>query len=95
MRRVEAMLRDNRKRVVIKSREGKVENSRGLVMERAVKRMIKAEVMLAERRISRMREGRGITMTIRIATTPTAMEMSLRSRLPIPFVFVCTILFSL
>jgi hypothetical protein len=32
MRRVEAMLRDNRKRVVMRRSEGKVENSRGLVI---------------------------------------------------------------
>ena len=35
--------------------------------------------MLTESRISSRREGRGMTITRRMATTPTAMDSSLRS----------------
>ena len=64
--------------------EGKVENSRGWLMYREVRRMSRATVKLQESRMSRRRVGRGMTMTIRMETTPIAMAISLRSILISP-----------
>jgi hypothetical protein len=78
MSRVEAMFRESRKRVVTRSREGNVENSRGLIRYREVNKTTKESVMLTESRRSSRNGGRGRTITIRMATTPIATQRSLR-----------------
>jgi hypothetical protein len=79
MRRVEAILRDNRKRVDNNRTVGKVENSKGFVIFKAVSRIIKDKVKLKESRISSKRAGKGITITKRRKMTPRPKKISLLS----------------
>jgi hypothetical protein len=79
MRRVDAMFRESRNRVVIRRREGNVENSRGLMMYREVNKMTKETVILNERRMSRRKVGRGMIITRRMPMTLPPMRMSVCS----------------
>ncbi len=72
--RVEAMLRERRKRVVTRSSDGKEEKSSGLVLYIDISRMTRPMVMLSDSSRSRIMVGRGRIMTIRMATTPTATK---------------------
>jgi hypothetical protein len=82
---VEAIFKERRKRVVNRRIEGKVENSRGWIIDMAVRSTRSATVTLKERKMSRRRGGSGMTMTRRIATTPMAVISSLCSIRNFPF----------
>jgi hypothetical protein len=76
MSRVEATFRARRFRVVTRSMEGKMENSRGELMNMVVRRMTREKEMLKESMRSRIMVGRGMSITNRIMTTPPARRMS-------------------
>jgi hypothetical protein len=79
------MFKESRNRVVIRRREGNVENSRGLIMYKEVSRMTREHVMLSERRISRINVGKGMIITRRMAMTLPPMRRSLWSILKFTF----------
>gem|GEM_PF-5334361 len=62
--------------MVTRSRDGKIENSRGEVMNMEVTRMIRLMEMLTLSMKSRNGVGRGMSMTNRMTITPTASMIS-------------------
>ena len=73
---VEATLSESRSKVVTSSREGKMVNSSGEVMNMVVMRMSREMEMLTQSMISRKNVGRGTSMTKRMMTTPAARATS-------------------
>jgi len=63
-------------RVVIKSREGKMENSRGVFINMVVTNTTREKEILKASITSKKIVGRGISMTKRIITTPAASKKS-------------------
>ena len=76
IRRVDATFRARRNRVVTSSREGKMVNSRGEVMNMVVTSTSSEMEMLTQSMISRKKVGSGTSMTNRITTTPAASMIS-------------------
>jgi len=76
MSRDEATLSDRRNRVTVSSTEGKTEKSSGLRTNIDISRITIAVVMLSDSSRSMMIGGRGITMTMRMAMTPTPMSVA-------------------
>ncbi len=75
--RVEATLRDSRNKVTSSNMEGKADRSRGRRVYMEASRIMSAKVILNDIRRSSSIGGSGITMNTRIATTATAMIISL------------------
>ena len=69
---MEATLRARRSKVVTSSREGKMVNSRGEVMNMVVTSTSSEMEMLTQSMMSRKKVGSGTSMTNRIITTPAA-----------------------
>ena len=67
--RVEEMFRARRIRVVISSMEGKMEKSRGPLMNMVVSRMVREMAMLKINIKSRMKAGKGMIIRAIIITT--------------------------
>ena len=78
--RVDAIFSDRRKSVVIRSRDGNMENSRGLEAYIVSSSMSSARVILKARSMSSINGGRGIIMTMSTPTTPRAMTTSLLAK---------------
>ena len=76
IRRVEATFRARRSRVVTSSREGKMVNSRGEVMNMVVTSTNSEMEMLTQSMISRKNGGMGMSIMNRISTTPPASMKS-------------------
>jgi len=76
MSRDEATLSERRKRVTVSKTEGKTEKSSGLRTNIDMSRITIDAVMLSDSSRSMTSDGRGITMTMRIAMTPTPISVA-------------------
>ena len=74
---MEATFKDNLKRVVISSNEGKIEKSNGLSVYMAINKMVMASVIFMANIKSRSKGGSGMIMTTRIPITPATVRISL------------------
>jgi hypothetical protein len=74
---VEATFKESLNRVATNSTEGNTAKSSGLTVYIAIRRTTIEKVILSANRKSSKKGGSGMIMTIKMATTPTAMQESL------------------
>ncbi len=74
--RVDATLRESLKRVVTRSKDGKIEKSRDLTVYMAMRSIVMERVIFRARRKSSIKGGSGIIITTRIVITPTTVIIS-------------------
>jgi len=74
---VDATFKESLNRVATNSTEGNMAKSKGLTVYMAIRITIIEKVILSANRKSSKKGGSGMIMTIKIATTPTAMRESL------------------
>ncbi len=75
--RVDATLRESLKRVVTRSKDGKIEKSRDFTVYMAMRSIVMERVIFRARRKSSIKGGSGIIITTRIVITPTTVIISL------------------
>ena len=73
---------DSRNRVISSRMDGNEDNSSGLTVYMEAKRITSAKVILNEIKRSSTIAGSGITINIKMATTATAMTISLFFEIP-------------
>jgi hypothetical protein len=74
---VEATFKESLNRVATNSTEGNMAKSKGLTVYMAIRITTIEKVMLSANRKSSKKGGSGMIITIKMATTPTAMKESL------------------
>jgi hypothetical protein len=84
--RVDATFRESLKRVVTRSKDGKMEKSNDFTVYMAMRSIVMERVMFRARRKSSNQGGKGIIITTRTVITPTTVIISLTEAGP-GFVF--------
>jgi hypothetical protein len=75
--RVDATFRESLKRVVTRSKDGKIEKSRDFTVYMAMRSIVIERVIFRARRKSSKKVGSGIIITTRTVITPTTVIISL------------------
>jgi hypothetical protein len=75
--RVDATFRESLKRVVTRSKDGKIEKSRDFTVYMAMRSIVIERVIFKARRKSSKKGGSGIIITTRMVITPTTVIISL------------------
>ena len=75
--RVDATFRESLKRVVTRSKDGKIEKSRDFTVYMAMRSIVMERVIFRARRKSSNQDGSGIIITTRTVITPTTIIISL------------------